>query len=408
MISRPFILTFFLGFFLTAFTAAHAASAGSRVNEIMYDLPGPDKTESGLGREWVEILNDGDTAVTLVGGSGPGSWRFIDSGGPHLLAKTAFRGSMTIAPGEYVILAADAPTFFKEHPSFSGTVIDTVMNLRNTQDTIKIRDGNGALVSEAFWVSTMGAAGNGRSLEFAKGIWREGLREGGSPGLENSIENVVLPEVPSPPPIPSSSPSAFPGSSSLPALTTVSTTTPVVVSEFFPNPSGSDLTGEWIELKNESNASIDLNGLLLGTASSKKTYRMTGKLNPKAFVLVSRSQSQLSLRNTGDTVFLKNAAGALLFQVSYQNEIQGGWAAARFGNTWKLTKRPTPGAPNILEDAGNKEFSIGERQEERARSGEPPLSRESRSRIPWILGIGLLLGSAAAILAILLKRRVLL
>ncbi|MFN7088246.1 MAG: lamin tail domain-containing protein, partial [Candidatus Paceibacteria bacterium] len=261
---KIFLIFFACNIFLLLGYNAYAAI---RINEIMYDLPGPDKTETGLGREWVELFNAGTEPVTLVGGSEPGSWRFIDSQGPHLLAKEALQGSMTIPAGGYAILAADAKTFIDEHPNFKGTVIDTVMNLKNNQDLIKIRDGQGNIVDETYWSSNLGAAGNGRTLEFANGIWREGLRAGGSPGLENSIENVLLPEAPSPIPPPAS---PFPSPSTSPK-TSVETQSNVlkqkvsgaqlpvlVVNEFMPNPKGNDAEGEWIELKNTGADRINL------------------------------------------------------------------------------------------------------------------------------------------------------
>jgi len=382
---------------------AEGALAALRINEIMYDLAGPDKTEFGTGREWVEIFNNGEAPVTLVGGNGPGSWRFVDSYGPHLLAKAPALGTMTIAPKDYAILAADAPTFLKEHPNFQGTVIDTVMNLKNTQDIIKLRDGEGTIVSEAYWASNLGAAGNGRTLEFANGVWREGLREGGSPGLENSIENVPLPEAPTPLP-PTSLITPFVSPSPV-------TSSPVqlllVISEFLPNPVGPDNGNEWIELKNESAKEISLENWSLGTESSGREWQLNGNLPAGGFLVIPSSKSRLSLRNSGDRLYLKNPSGKITFEVAYQNEIPEGWAGARFAAGWKLTKKPTPGQANRLvedslaaarfvEDTAPKEESPAQS----ALSGEGP-----EKRLGWILALGLVLGIAAAFFSLFLKRK---
>ncbi len=392
--------------------------ASLRLNEIMYDLPGPDKTEAGDSREWVEIFNDGPGPITLSGGSGVGSWKFLDSSGSHLLAKASLTGSMTIPAGGYAILAGDAPTFLKEHPNLSGTVIDTVMNLKNSQEIIKLRDGEGNIASEAFWVSTLGGAGNGKTLEFAAGSWREGLRDGGSPGEENSIENVILPEAPTPMPIPSPSPSPLVPSkvegSPTPSPSPLPTETPtplLVINEFLPNPVGEDATLEWIELKNESGSSVNLEGWTLETESAKRSFRLSGKLEAGSYLLLPRTETKLGLRNTDDAIFLEKPGGEIVFEIRYSEEIPEGFSAARFGSGWRLTKNPTPGKLNILEDDSSPALVLAESLSRNnfGREENPALKNQAgaRRRIPWILGLGLLLGGAAAGLALFLKRRML-
>jgi len=394
--------------------------AAVRINEIMYDLPGSDKTDSGLGREWIELFNERDEPITLKGGNTAGSWRVIDSAGAHLLAKEPFTGSMTLSPQGYAILAADAETFLKEHPHFRGTIIDTVLNLKNSQDLVKLRDGEGNIISEVFWTSAMGAAGNGRTLEFANNVWREGLRDGGSPGLENSIENVLLPEAPlllQPSPTPSLIPST---TATIANASLAASPTPkplLVISEFLPNPAGSDAEGEWIELKNEGMDPVNLEGWSLSTNSSGRDAKLSGTLGAGAFLVVPRKESRLSLKNSGDSIFLKAPGGTIAVQVTYAYELPAGWAAARFGAVWKPTNKPTPGKPNELKPD---DFSASLRlqelpaqtpfpsppTEETAQNQKiPTIPRQAYGRIPWILFSGLLLGACAACVAIFLKRK---
>ena len=154
------------------------------INEIMYDLPGADS-----GREWIEILNISDSEIDLTG------WKFND-GSNHTLnepPKNGGQGSFRISTGEYAILAGDATTFLIDHPGFSGTVIDTVMALKNTSATLKIFDPESNEIDSITYESTWGADGNGKTLEkiipqdpSIKNNWQESAPDGGTPGAFNS------------------------------------------------------------------------------------------------------------------------------------------------------------------------------------------------------------------------------
>jgi DNA/RNA endonuclease YhcR with UshA esterase domain len=188
------------------------------INEIMYNLPGSD-----TDREWIELKNIGSEPITLIGGSGSSSWRFFD-GSNHTLANEALQGSMTIPPNDFAILASDAQTFLNEHPGFSKTVIDTTMSLSNTQDTLKLSADKGQTwFSEITYQSSMGANGNGRTLERQPdGSLRESSVDGGTPGAENSPPSTQPPPSEQPSPIPELSlPQLEPEGEEIVALTTI-------------------------------------------------------------------------------------------------------------------------------------------------------------------------------------------
>ncbi len=153
------------------------------INEIMYDLEGSD-TLNNKNREWVEIYNNSGREITLTGGSG--GWRFND-GSNHLLNEPPAQGSMTIPVGGYVILAGDAPTFLVDHSGFGGTVIDTVMILKNTSATLKISAPDGVIIDEVTYNSSWGAKGDGKTLERkSAGDWGVSSANGGTPGALNN------------------------------------------------------------------------------------------------------------------------------------------------------------------------------------------------------------------------------
>ena len=160
------------------------------INEIMYDLEGSD-TSSGKSREWVEIYNNSGHEIILTGGNG--GWRFSD-GSNHLLNEPAAQGSMAISAGGYAILAGDAATFLIDHPGFGGTVIDTVMSLKNTSATLKISAPDGTIIDEVTYNSSWGANGNGKTLERKSASggsndaanWSFSSVDGGTPGAVNN------------------------------------------------------------------------------------------------------------------------------------------------------------------------------------------------------------------------------
>ncbi|MDP2946429.1 MAG: lamin tail domain-containing protein, partial [bacterium] len=163
------------------------------INEIMYDLEGAD-TLNNKSREWVEIYNNSGRAITLAGGNS--GWRFSD-GSNHILNEpptNGSQGSMAISVGGYAVLAGDAATFLVDHPSFSGTFIDTVMSLKNSTSTVKIIAPDGAVIDEVTYYNSWGANGNGKTLERKSASggsndstnWAQSSAPGGTPGAANN------------------------------------------------------------------------------------------------------------------------------------------------------------------------------------------------------------------------------
>ncbi len=147
------------------------------INEIMYDL----KDVSDTDHEWVEIHNNGTETVPISG------WKFND-GSNHTLNNppaNGGQGSLSVGPNEYVILSGDATTFLNDYPGFTGTVVDTVMSLGNTEDTLSILKADGSIVDTVTYQSSLGASGDGNTLH------RFGDSLQGSiptPGFENTSQ----------------------------------------------------------------------------------------------------------------------------------------------------------------------------------------------------------------------------
>src|ERR1700691_6423986 len=93
----PFFIVQFI--FVFMFALPSFAVAQVVINEVMYTPQGTD-----TGREWVELYNEGQSDVTMVGGSGKGSWR-INDGSNHTLTDPSGgtgRGSLTVPAGGFL------------------------------------------------------------------------------------------------------------------------------------------------------------------------------------------------------------------------------------------------------------------------------------------------------------------
>ncbi|MBI3305474.1 lamin tail domain-containing protein [Candidatus Parcubacteria bacterium] len=329
---------------VAALSAAPASAGAALVfSEIMYDLPGND-----TDREWVEVVNCGPDAIAIATGSGSGSWRFND-GANHIL-NDPVQGSTTLNQNNVLILTADAPTFLAEHPGVPGTVMDTVMNLKNTSSTLQLIDG-GAVVATTAYDSGMGAKGNGRSLERADPCtnptapWQEGSTDGGTPG----VVAAVAPPPPTPPPPEPASPTPPPPNSSNPQPPPKPLPR-VALSEFLPDPVGDDAKGEWIEIMNLENQEADISGLMLDDSTAGGVYTFPDKtmIAPSGYMLVPRAVSKIALTNTGDEVKLMWPSGEFIEVVTFGKAPEGAAYAKEAGGSWHWTYQPTPAATNVF------------------------------------------------------------
>lgn len=147
------------------------ANAGVYINEVAYDISGVDEK-----REWIEIYNDSNSEIKLT------DWKFND-GSNHLLSeppKNGGKGSLILPSQNYAVLADNAERFIIDYPDYFGILIDTVMNLNNDGDTLKILDDKGNEIDSVSYNKKQGADGDGNSLQKAAGTWGASLSTPGS------------------------------------------------------------------------------------------------------------------------------------------------------------------------------------------------------------------------------------
>jgi hypothetical protein len=123
----------------------------------------------------------------------------------------------------------------------------------------------------------------------------------------------------------------------------------VHISEWLPNPAGSD-TAEWVELFNDSNASVNLSGWSLKT-SKGKPIALRAEVPPGGYLILRKANFNFSLRNSDETLSLYDPAGKLADQSSYRGVAEEGKSVNHLGPT-SFFGIPTPGAANVAHTAG--------------------------------------------------------
>lgn len=165
LLRRAFLPTLIWSLFLVPL----AARASLIINEIAYDLEGSD-----TDREWVEIFNDQNVAVDLTG------WKFYEADTNHGLKVR--RGSGTIEPGGFAVIADNADTFLTEHVNFTGNLFDSSFSLSNTGEIIALKNEAGDVIDTISYSKDSGAAGDGNTLQKNPGGW---IAATPSPGMVN-------------------------------------------------------------------------------------------------------------------------------------------------------------------------------------------------------------------------------
>jgi len=167
-ISKSFVVLFFI---LVLFSPVSVVSAQVIMTEIMYDLEGTD-----TGREWIELYNTGSSGVDLA------DWKLFEANTNHRLTT---QNASVIPSQGFAIIADNTAKFLVDNPSFSGVLFDSTFSLSNEGETLILRDGSGSDIDSITYFSSMGAIGDGNSLQKSGSEWVAALPTVGSIGLIN-------------------------------------------------------------------------------------------------------------------------------------------------------------------------------------------------------------------------------
>jgi len=150
----------------------------------------------------------------------------------------------------------------------------------------------------------------------------------------------------------------------------------VIISEFIPNPTGSDTENEWIELFNQSEQIANLTNWQLDDqedGSSPFVFPANSLIAPKQFLVIRQPISKISLNNDQDQVRLLYPDGSLATEVSYSGEKEEGLSVAFDGLDYFWTKIPTPGSANIISDT-----DLGEKNENISSNNPQPIIQQTQ------------------------------
>ena len=128
----------------------------------------------------------------------------------------------------------------------------------------------------------------------------------------------------------------------------------VIINEIFPNPEGADTGQEWLELKNQSPAEINLLNWRLENSNGKYKFNSGQLLEGGIFYVLDNVKSKLAFKNTDDVISLYNNLDELVVRIEYSSAVQGETYARGANGNWFWTTRLTPGEENIINLAGSK------------------------------------------------------
>lgn len=118
------------------------------------------------------------------------------------------------------------------------------------------------------------------------------------------------------------------------------------INEWLPNPTGTDTTSEWIELVNSGETPILTGGYKL-QAGKKVIALPSYTLQPNEYLVLPRTQTKLTLKNTDEVVLLYNPAGHVIDQSTFIGSAPEGKSFSRTGERF-LFADPTPGKQNAM------------------------------------------------------------
>jgi hypothetical protein len=136
-------------------------------SEVMYDLEGSDD-----GREWIEIGNTGPAEVNVA------DLKFFENKTNHGIIFN--KGKTAIAAGEFAVIADDPVKFLKDWPNFSGNLFKSSFSLSNSGEELALKRLD-SIIDQFSYSSTLGANGDGKSLQLSGGSWKAAMPTPGFP-----------------------------------------------------------------------------------------------------------------------------------------------------------------------------------------------------------------------------------
>jgi len=129
--------------------------------------------------------------------------------------------------------------------------------------------------------------------------------------------------------------------------------------EIMPHPKNKDWNGdgalnsndEWIEFVNFGKEDIDLSGWKIQDASGKRFEIPSNKIAAESFMVFFKSESKISLNDSGETLILYDPLGNLQDTLKIPaSSTRFDLSYAKWGDSWYWTAKATPGEVNEIRD----------------------------------------------------------
>jgi Lamin Tail Domain len=125
----------------------------------------------------------------------------------------------------------------------------------------------------------------------------------------------------------------------------------VLINEWLPNPVGADAAGEFLELYNNGASAVPLTSWSVKTEKGK-TFSLAGRtIPPRGYLVLEKSETKLTLRNTDGDLSLYAPDGTLADHGKFSGNAPEGKSFSRVNDDTGpsahfLFAAPTPGAAN--------------------------------------------------------------
>ncbi|MBU0661282.1 lamin tail domain-containing protein [Patescibacteria group bacterium] len=123
----------------------------------------------------------------------------------------------------------------------------------------------------------------------------------------------------------------------------------ILLSEVFPNPVGSDSDDEFIEIYNAGETTQQLEGFILGDASSRRYTIGQLVLEPGEYHAFSRSETHIALNNSGEEIVtIYTPEEQVVDSVVYTHKVLEGESFVLVDGVWKWSMESSKGKENIV------------------------------------------------------------
>jgi len=124
---------------------------------------------------------------------------------------------------------------------------------------------------------------------------------------------------------------------------------PLKITELLPNPIGSDVGNEFIEIYNPNEIDVNLNNYVLnvGSNATKYIFPTGSSIGAAKYLYFSNDDIKFTLVNTTSKVDLMSADGQVIYAAPDYANPNDGMAWALIDEVWQYTDQPTPGGENI-------------------------------------------------------------